>query len=158
MDIISYFIHSYNFDGLFHFIGEKDDECSAYFQVYTEGMIELVETRILRYAKKIFPRHDMEDKIIDYTKQSLQFQKEFDVKPPIVLYLALLNVAGYEIPPRLQVFAPRHDLHPVDREDLILPKIIIDKFDIVLEEILKTNFDRIWNACGYKKSEYYDKN
>lgn len=120
-------------------------------------MIEVVETRILSSDKKIFPMRDIEDRIIDYTKQSLQFQKEFDIKPPIVLYLALLNVARYEIP-ELQPFPLRDALHPVDRKDLILPKIIIDKFDIVLEEILKTSFDRIWNACGHSKSKFYDEN
>jgi len=46
----------------------------------------------------------------------------------------------------------------IDREDLKLPRVVIDDFVKNPEKMLKTSFDRIWNACGYPNSLHYDKN
>ena len=99
---------------------------------------------------------DIEKEIISNTKEYLLFQKELGINPPIMFYLTLLGTKGFSIPhDRIDPFTTTHS---IEREGLDFPKIIIGKFDIAPEEILKTSFNRIWNACGYPRSEYYDKN
>lgn len=150
------YTQTYNFDGLLYSIIGRGDKCFGYVQVYTSGLIEAVNGYYLTIEKKILYMLDIEKEIISNTGEYLLFQKELGINPPIIFYLTLLGTKGFSMPhDRIDPFTTTH---PIDREDLGLPKIIIEKFDIAPEEILKINFDRIWNACGYPGSEYYDKN
>ncbi|WP_455368964.1 hypothetical protein [[Eubacterium] cellulosolvens] len=47
--------------------------------------------------------------------------------------------------------------HLIDRENLLIPDVLIDKYDIIPKNVLKSCFDLIWNSCGYPKSLNYDK-
>ena len=103
--------------------------------------------------KKIYV-DSIEDEIIMSTKEGLQIQKELNIDLPIILYLAVLDVKGFRVPD-IRIF-PHRSSNPVDREDLVFPKLTIDDFEVIPEEILKTTFDRLWNACGFSGSANYD--
>ena len=50
------------------------------------------------------------------------------------------------------------EIHTIDRDILCLPEILIESYDIDTRIVLKPCFDSVWNACGYAKSQLYDKN
>ena len=145
---------TYNFDGLLHF-ERRDKKCLAYVQIYVNGIIESVDSYYLGVEDKVLFILEIEERIMSTTKEYLKFQKELGIKPPIIFYLALLGTKDFLIRYG-HIDEQFNNINPVDREDLILPKIIIDEFDVLLEEKLKTSFDRIWNACGYPRSFHYN--
>ena len=146
----------FNFDGLLHFCVGADRKCLDYVQVYTDGKIEVVDGYYLSYNdRKELPIFSIEEDIIKSTKECLLFQEKLGIYPPLIFYLALLGAKGFSI--RYGKIDDFFDnIHPIDREDLILPRIFIHNFDVNLENILKTSFDRIWNACGYPRSYHYN--
>jgi len=148
--------HTYNFDGLLYFRDRDDKKCYEYVQIFRNGIIEAAHCNFYSSEEKILYILDIERKIISIIKNSLILQKELGFKPRIVFYFDLLGVKNFLIKTNhINIFS---DHHPMYMEDLNFPKIIINKFDIEVEKMLKMNFDRIWNACGYPGSDYYDKN
>jgi hypothetical protein len=45
---------------------------------------------------------------------------------------------------------------PIDREALIIPEIMIERFEIDVDKAMKDIFDVIWNAAGWPSSIHYD--
>jgi hypothetical protein len=39
----------------------------------------------------------------------------------------------------------------VDRDILILPEVCIERYDEAAEDILKTIYEALWNACGKER-------
>lgn len=145
----------YDFNGLLDLILASDGCCLSYVQLYRNGIIEAVEGIYFTMDEKNIPIYSIEQEIILKTHYYLSFQKEMEIKPPVILYLTFLRVEGYKITDT-SIETQFLNIHPFDRKDLILPRIIIKDFDVAPEEILKISFDRIWNACGYPKSLHYD--
>ena len=149
------FSQTYNFDGLLNSLLAEDKTCLSYVQLYRNGIIEAVEGVYFTREEKDIPIYTIEQEIILKTDNYLSFQNEIGIKLPIVIYLALLGVRGYSITDR-SIDTDFLDIHPFDLEDLHLPKIVIDKFEVDTKKMFKISFDRIWNACGYPRSFQYD--
>jgi hypothetical protein len=145
----------YNFDGLIHFAVGHDEKCYSYAQVYRDGIIEAVDTYSFDHENKIIYTMSMIRHIIDSVNEYLAFQKELEIKEPIVLFLSLLGIQYYAIPnpPSFDIFF--NHIQPIDREELKFPGISISDFSFSAKE-LKPEMDRLWNACGYPKSLDYD--
>lgn len=144
---------TYNFDSLFYF-RMPDRKCYEYIQIFTNGIIEAVDSRFYSPEDKVLYILDIERELISKTKDSLMVQKELGIKPPIFFYLDLLNIMGCSIKSdRFKIFYKKK---PIYMEDLNFPIEIINKLDIEVEKMLKASFDRLWNACGYPGSPYYD--
>ena len=147
----------YNFDGILHFELGSEKKCLAYIQAYVDGKIEAVDSYYLGVERKELFIFDIENGIVSSIKEYLKFQKDIGVKLPIVSYLAFLGAKDFLIEyGRIDNYFD--NIHPIDREDLILPRIIIENFDASIEDLLKINFDLLWNACGYPRSFHYDEN
>ena len=155
------FDQEFNFDGLLYFALGGDNLCLRYLQIYFNGMIEKVDGYYLRKiegekTQAISSIFSIEEELVGDTKQYLLFQRELGIKPPIVLYLDFLRVKGFKI----ELGSKNPDvfdrIHPIDRDDLNFPKIIIENIDVPIEKLLKPNLDRLYNACGYPRSFHYD--
>jgi len=46
----------------------------------------------------------------------------------------------------------------IDRDDLYVPDVKIESYDINIEDFMKPYFDFVWNACGESRSLNYDDN
>lgn len=149
------FSQTYNFDGLLNFLLAEDKACLSYVQLYRNGIIEAVEGVYFTREEKDIPIYTIEQEIILKTDNYLSFQKEMEINPPVICYLALLGVKEYSISDE-SIDTDFLDIHPFDVEDLHLPKIVIDKFEVDTKKIFKMSFNRIWNACGYPRSFQYD--
>jgi hypothetical protein len=147
-----------NFDGLFGYSQPADSAASAYLQVFRNGVTEIVDGVLIQP-----PRSPNEVKVIDIPSLEInlmmhgdEVRKVFErlgIGSPALIFVSLLNVRGFVQPP-----VNNFDRRPcgIDREHLLLPDVFMDNPGIAAETFLRSAFDRIWQACGVKKSPYYD--
>lgn len=159
-----------NFDGLF--ISENKTE-NGYIQIFRNGVIEEVEATIL-YANNDSQKHIVsvyfEGHMINAVMRRLNVLKAMGISPPIVLHLSLLAVKGYKLDirfkdmniPNLSSFNRQAAENSIDRDDLLLPGILIEElpssdnlFQYAASKLHNT-FNIIWNAAGLEKSLHYD--
>ena len=155
--------HRFNFDG-FVSLGSKDDSKNvrSYCQLFNNGTIEAVYSEILKPTwsqaksdKRLFiPSVDYEMKLIQAINTYLLGYKYFEILPPIVISTTLLGCKGGY----MYVGSYQDGSHPIDRDTLFLPEVLIDSMEINVSRILKPVFDSVWNACGFQRCFNYDEN
>jgi hypothetical protein len=130
-----------------------------YTHVFNSGVLEAVDAFSLQACgeKKIIPSVGYEKELIGALNIYLVSFKKYQIELPAWVCLSLIGVKGYvmETGQRYQAFAKTYS---IDREELIIPPIRIESYDLPAEQILKPAFDSVWNACGYKQSLNYDEN
>jgi hypothetical protein len=93
--------------------------------------------------------------IMDCAERMLKIMETLQIPGPYYLLVALLNVNGLRVAP-----APkghfRPDVRSIDRENLILPEILLHDTRVSIEAEMRSSFDMIWNACGWQRSFSYD--
>ena len=148
--------HRYNFDGFLTYgTSAQTSLGSSYLQIFRHGAIEAVECRLM-YGddKKLIPSVVFEGKLISAVGHYLALERDFGVNPPLFVMLSLLGVKGYKM-------ATRHawpdEIHPIDRDTLILPEILVEDYGVNTDRILHPTFDAIWQAAGWSGSLHYDK-
>jgi hypothetical protein len=108
-------------------------------------------------GKHIIPIITCEQEMVNALQRFVSIQKKLGIEPPLLIMLTLLGVSGYTIPANPLRF-PLHYLkpHPVDRNTLLIPEIVIDNFDFDAPQVMRPIFDAIWNAAGWPRSMGYD--
>jgi hypothetical protein len=147
------------FDGLLVRLVLADGTTGAYTLLFRNGAIETVNSHLLEPQSGLrIPALAFEQQVIEATSGILSFLNSVAIEPPFYVFLSLLRVRGYAMfPGSTAVFmAPRAHLREIDREDLILPEVILDAFDEDVPTALRPAFDVIWNASGWPGSPYYD--
>jgi hypothetical protein len=148
---------SYNFDGLLHFSSGHNVKCDSYVQVYRDGIIEAVDANLFDIKDKVIYTMSLIRHILDSVNGYLAFQKEIEIKEPILLFISLLGIQDYMIPKVQLRDISYRNIRPIDRGELNFPGIRLINFSLSAEE-LKPLMDCIWNACGCPKSADYDEN
>lgn len=163
------FSSRFNLDGILLFLNFRDGSPPPeYVQIFRQSHIEYVNGYLIGSDLLGSPStnkiqiKDVEVEVIKITKNILDFQRSIEIEPPIVISISWLRVKGYifDNPSSLRVEAAYHN-HGIDRDDLILPEVLIDKYPDSLEEMsqdLKPIFDAIWNAAGWPRSMNYNEN
>ncbi len=154
-------LQTYDFDGLIHFHEITENKSFGYVQLFTNGIIEAVSVCSLESLERTnmsLPIIVLEKQIVTKLKEHLLFLKEkLKVELPIIFYLSLLEVEKCTIlRPDPSLDFEDEEIHNFGRKILNFSKIIIATFDIVPEKILKTTFDKLWNAAGYPRSFHYN--
>lgn len=74
---------------------------------------------------------------------------------PMVAMVSLLGVKGSTLPPSW-----RHDVsdgdYTIERDDLLLPDVLVNRYDADLPALLRPAFDALWQAIGMPRSLCYD--
>jgi hypothetical protein len=163
------FSSRFNLEGILLFIDFRDGSPPPeYMQIYRQSHIEYVSGYMLDSSfpgatkNNSIPITDVETDVVKIFKNILDYQQSLGVETPTVLSLNFLQVKGFVFgtPSRLRVESAYHN-HGIDRDDLILPEILIDNYPKTLEETarnLKPIFDSIWNAAGWPQSINFDEN
>jgi hypothetical protein len=74
------------------------------------------------------------------------------VVPPLVVMATLLGVRGCHI-----VRGNSHDTYPpIDRDDLLLPDVMVEEYGHEPATILRPDLDAIWQAAGWRRSFNYN--
>ena len=163
------FSSRYNLDGILLFLNFRDGSPPPeYLQIFRQSHVEYVNGYIIGSNLLGSPNtnkiqiKDVELEVIKITKNILDYQRSLRIEPPIIISISLSQIKGYvfDNPSSLRVEAAYHN-HGIDRNDLILPEVLIDKYPDSNDEMsqdLKPIFDVIWNAAGWPRSMNYNEN
>ena len=154
-EILNHCRHRHNFDGLLNFAQWATDiPAVAYLQVFHNGIIEGVDVSILNTNSfRQIPSMPFEQVLCYALSQYLQTQKALGVELPIFLMISLLGVKDYTLGIS-QTYYGQH--YPIDRPDLLMPEVLIDRFGRNPADVMKPIFDAVWNAAGMYGSMNYD--
>jgi len=158
----------YNFDGIMNHAERVHNgkfKLYSYVQFFKNGIIEAVDETLLypyqfpwnnEVPEKGTIKIAYEKEIIESLKKYLNVLENLNVELPILIYLNLVNVKGYVMQRDQKKHYLEHFRHPIDREILLIPEVLIESYDIDPAKVLKPCFDSVWNACGASGSENYD--
>ena len=147
------------FDGIMTYWDDREKGFAYnYTHVFNNGILEAVDTFLfhVRDEKKIISSVAYEEQLINALKKYLVSFKKYQIELPVWICLSLVGIKGYIM--GVDNFSWLSEIHPIDRDELIIPPIKIESYDLPAAMILKPAFDSIWNACGYKQSRNYDEN
>ena len=149
--------HRYNLDGFLTYAPGSDGKSYSYVQFFRNGILEAVESLVLGYSheEKLIPSVSYEEELISALQGFLAFFKKLNVDLPIVLFLTLIGVEGYELAIDRIRFWPMKS-EKIERDILLLPEALIESYDVKTPAILRPIFDSVWNSCGFAKSFNYD--
>lgn len=148
--------HRVNLEGVLSYSGGRDGKVHSYVQLYRNGIIEAVEGLMLNAdrEKKYIPSVAYEQELIKSLGEFLNLYKELGINMPIVIFLTLIGIKGYEMAVDRMKFLGEY--YKIDRDVLQLPEGIIESYDVEPKDILRPIFDLIWNACGFERSYNFD--
>lgn len=154
--------HRYNLEGYLIYGNIVDDgKFNGYVQIYRNGIIEAVNTSLLRSyddAEKSVPSQAFEEEVANSVYAYLEIQKQLGIVPPIAFYVSILNIRDYylAVNPSYDRFGDKKYL--LKRDSLLLPEVIIEDYPDNVPATLKGLFDTLWNAFGWPRSLNYDEN
>lgn len=128
---------------------------TTYCQVFRSGQIEAVSADLVRDIKGrvLIASLAYEKELIEVTARYLEALGKVGVEPPLLVMVAFLGARGATmgVDARFQ-----GDLHPIDRDVLVLPDVLFDERPHDLPRAMRPIFDAAWNACGVAQSLNYD--
>lgn len=126
-------------------------------QLFRNGAIEAVDAFILeeREERKTIPSIYYEEELIHSLQQYLQLQQQLELNPPVLIMLSLLGVRDYVMGVN-NILHLIHQIYPIDRDNLIIPEIVVEDYAMKASDILRPAFDAIWQACGWDCCKNYD--
>jgi hypothetical protein len=143
----------YNLDGLLAYGPLREGKSHSYVQLYRNGIIEAVEALLLApHEKGLYIYNiEVEQETITSLEEYISVFKSLTVEPPIFIFLNLLRVRGY-----IMAGQRSRTSYAIDRDNLLLPEIVIESYDDEPAHVLQPCFDAIWNACGRPRSPNYN--
>ena len=110
----------------------------------------------IREGQKTIPSIYYEDKLIKCLQKYLQLQQQLELNPPVLIMLSLIGVKDYIMSTGNSWSSHFYDTNPIDRDNLIIPEVLLDDFSTEASDILCPAFDAIWQACGWDCCKNYD--
>ncbi len=145
-----------NFDGLVNFNPvAQTPSCRSYVQLFRTGAIEAASASLIPHDenKKFIAGNHFEQQLISSLSAYLKVEEELRLQTPIFVMVTLIAVMGYRI--YSGPFSDEND--PIDRENLFLPDILVEDYEVDASKVLRPAFDSLWQACGFTGSLSYDK-
>lgn len=142
-----------NIDGLLIYHLMSDGICSTYLEIFRTGIIEGVETYMLKPDdnEKIIPSPALERELMKSIRDFLSSMNELEIEKPYYIFITLSGVKDY----KAHLFGRRYT-QSIDRDIIYLPEVLITDEHINIETLLKIPFDALYNALGREKNPYYD--
>ena len=147
-----------NFDGLLiNHLKSGDATTSTYLQLFEDGKIELVDSSIAFESgnNKNFDRN-FDESIFFNAKKYIDYLATTSVTCPLVVMVSFLKVLNYCV--LIPLDFGRRAGEPIDRENLLLPEVLVNSFDDNPEVFLRPTLDSFWRACGFERNLNYDIN
>lgn len=131
----------------------------SYVKVFSNGIIEAIDGFILSYHKDRLwiPPIELENDLINALSNYLEVQQDLGVSLPIFMSLILLGIRGYKVYVD-ENYSGASNAEIIQQENLILPKFIINNYNVKSERILRRSFDAIWKSSNLPGSFNYDQN
>lgn len=148
--------HRYNFDGFLSY-SQGQEGVFTYTQLFHHGSIEAVQASFIEARKQEYPIRTtaIENAIVENLLRYMKTQQSIGVEPPLFIMLSFLGVGGYRLGGSDKIWGS--DGHPIDRNDLIIPEVIVEEFGLDPYRVMRPIFDTFWNAGGFERDFNYDK-
>lgn len=143
----------YNLDGLVVQSWHKDKP-AGYIVLYTSGKIEEVDTYLTgrEYHENMINVYMLEKCMLESVSRHLAIYQKLGIESPIVVMLSLLGVRGIELSAS---GSPPFSTKPIDRDNLIIPEVVLPNNQADVVAYLRPIFDAIWRSGGWRKSETF---
>ncbi len=144
----------YNLDGVLMHV---PDGATWHTQLFRDGSIEHATTHWTGDSRNqgYIDAFTLQVTLVNILPRFLGLQLTAGVTPPVTAILSLLNVANFKLNMRQGMLYQELSDHQIDREELLLPEVIVEDFKANPKTILKPVFDSLWNAAGMKNCPYY---
>jgi hypothetical protein len=142
-----------NIDGLVKSAGWDANAggAEAYCQVFRSGRVEAVSGTIVQGGshRGAIGSQWIVDEVVECVEQYRIGLLGCGVSPPYLILSALSGAQGaiLAVGQRLGAF----DQHPVDRDLVVLPEVLLETHDSEMRSALRPIFDGLWNACGWER-------
>lgn len=149
--------YKHNLDGFLCFDGSFSPY--SYIQFFRNGVIEFTDTHMLgKFDGKGEIRSEwFEPNLIELVPKLLYVQGQLGIQPPYFIMLSFTGVRGYTMGiSRLYSVLLGSQQYPIDRDELILPEIMVEDVSGDIPQIMRPVFDMVWNACGCSGSPNYN--
>lgn len=130
-----------------------------YSQLFRYGHIESVGTDVVYYIEDsqqlIIGLPTVAQEIITAASRYLKASSSLTLNEHFLISIALLGVKGAEMlssPHPIRAIKKK----PIDRDNVVLPEIVIEGDDCDVPRSLRPAIDALYNACGHKGSPNYD--
>lgn len=147
-----------NLDGFYtHAKSSEGPDYAGYTLFFRSGAVEAVgvigATSDIA-GDRIIPSQAYERWAGEFLPEVLARLEHIGIVPPAFLFLSLIGVKGYRygVHPSLYSGGP----NKADRDNLILPEVLLQDFKADPFRTLKPLFDMVWNAFGFEGSANYD--
>lgn len=144
--------YRHTFDGICNFVSYNENH--SYAHLYRNGIIEAAVDSLCNLERKYIPSYSYERDQIDAFQNYISILRNLGVTLPIFSFISMVNYKGYNLTIGNDYCGQR--IYPISKNELLLPEIIIETFDIDPSKFLKSSFDLIWNECGLSGSRNYD--
>jgi len=149
----------YNLDGLATFDKRGDGRSTGYFQVYRNGIVEIVSKAMADTddSGPYIPSEVFEQELVNALSICLSLYKKIQIVPPVALILTLTGIKNYRLAVNINRLDPwRQHTHKFDRDLLAIPEIVVENYSDSPASILRPVFDSLWNSAGWARSMGYD--
>ncbi len=136
-------------------------QATGYVQLFRNGIVEVVDGLLIPApmdglpGNGYIPADRWEHDLIDGTSRYLGALHSLGVRPPIVLMLSILGVRNFVLYSMRLDGNPDDRRHHIDRNDLIIPEVLIDDETVDVGKALRPIFDAVWNAAGHPRCFNY---
>ncbi len=154
----NYNFFRFSFDGVLTYNRlSLEEPADSYLVLFRNGIIESCSNTLfsLDASPPCLNSTVFEEEIVTSLGRYFRIQNKLEIEPPFFVLLSLLNVAGYNLPTKNRDMGG-NNVNYIDRNNLIVPELLVEDNTLAPETILKPAFDAIWNAAGLPQSPYYD--
>lgn len=148
----------FNFDGLLTYEQyNRPEPAESYLQLFRNGIVESVNTSLFSDGDRhpTIPSILFEQEMIEALKKYFFIQNALETEPPYFLLVTLLGVKGYSLPTTDSRMGYLTN-NLIDRNDLLVPEILIEDISLPASTVLRPAFDAVWNAAAQPQSPSYD--
>jgi len=147
----------HNVDGLLAY-SPSSEVHNAYSQLFRNGTLEIVAFRGLNMnGEALLPSLSFEKDIFEQSRAALAVIKSAGVAQPIAIMLSFTGIHGWQMGIR-DDWGTRGHHGGFDRDPLLIPELILQDLQTNdIPRLVKPLVDATWNAAGFPKSDYYDK-
>lgn len=151
------FIFRFNYEGVVIFDPMNDQRVPSYLQVFRNGVIESVSMEPMQNDNKAIASALFEQRLIRVAiPKYLTALQTVAVPPPVFVGITLIGAEEFcmALPSVRGPFVEQ--THTFGKKILIVPPIMLERYDTNLAVAMRPVFDSLWNAVGRRESPYYD--
>jgi hypothetical protein len=144
---------SYDFEGVLVWDSSASEDTRSYVQVFRNGVLEMGDTALLAPGGE-GERNDIrtfERLLSETARRWMRVLAGAGARGPTALMLTLLHVRGWDLNGG-DTGDERLVPHPIDRDDLVVPEVLLEDLAADPTAAFQAIFDPIWNAAGYPGS------